>query len=67
MLCQSHSLGVVAGYENIKQQRDSAQLLSLYQDHIHLLHINKKIESQEDYKIFDEQGEFKFNEENRDY
>ena len=53
ILCQSFALGRVAGYD-LCMTRGSweSKLLNIYQEHIHLLCINKKIQNEDDYLIF---------------
>jgi len=51
------------------------KLLNLYEEHIHLLFINKKVQNEDDYLIFNIKNQFPqfesthyvANEENRDY
>jgi len=54
VLCQSYAIGRVAGYTRAVLGRQSWEnkLYSAYIEHIHLLYINKKIQSEDDYLIF---------------
>jgi hypothetical protein len=56
MLCQTHSLGVVAGYSDcVKNKKSWAHMLyQTYMQHLHLLDVNKKIESEQFYWIFNQ-------------
>ena len=77
VLCQSYSIGMHAGYARavLDKQSWENKLYNSYNEHIHLLYINKKIASEDDYLIFNtknqfsqlEQGKYVANEENRDY
>jgi len=53
-LCQSYSIGMHAGYARavLDKQSWENKLYNTYVEHIHLLYINKKIASEDDYLIF---------------
>lgn len=77
MLCQSYLLGKLSSFDKVTVNSKSPdhKLYTSYCDHIHLLHINKKIQSENDYLIFNHKNTFPqypkssyiVNEENRDY
>ena len=69
MLCQSHSLGRLSTFESCMNARSAeSKLHNKYNEHFHLLQINNKIQSESDYKVYDNvTGEFITNELNRDY
>ena len=57
MLCLSYALGKISSYEHCVQRGKSTEnweqkLFNNYTEHFHLLFINKKIQSEEDYAIF---------------
>lgn len=76
MLCLSYALGKLANFDLTTQNRSSSEnkLYHLYNEYIHLLFINKKIHSEDDYHIFNTRGtmpgrpldDFITNQENRD-
>ena len=68
MLSISYGLGKLA-LASMKEGSSSpeAKILEKYTRHFHMLKINKKIQSEVDYKIFNERGEVITNEINRDY
>ena len=68
MLSISYGLGKLA-LASMKESSSSpeAKMLEKYTRHFHMLKINKKIQSEVDYKIFNERGEVITNEINRDY
>ena len=77
MLCMSYALGKLAKYERVTKNRSTAEfkLHSIYNEYIHLLFINKKIQTEDDYQIFNHRGlmpqyppdQYINNEENRDF
>ena len=77
MLSMSYALGKMAKYERVTKNRSSAEykLHNIYNEYIHLLFINKKIQTEDDYQIFNHKGlmpqypadHFINNEENRDF
>ncbi len=68
---------MLAGYEACATDKGSWEhaLYSAYQEHIHVLFINKKVNSEDDYAIFNskktfcdvQEGEYVANEANRDF
>jgi len=60
VLCQSYSIGVHAGYARaiLDKQSWENKLYNSYVEHIHLLYINKKIASEDDYLIFNTKNQF---------
>jgi hypothetical protein len=77
ILGSSYPIGVIAGYNKAVLERKSWEnkLFNAYMEQIHLLFINKKIQSEDDYLIFNSKNQFMnypeaqyvANEENRDY
>lgn len=73
----SYTLGKLAGYDQAVGNRQTmeSKLHTAYLEHIHLLFINKKIQCEDDYLIFNTKGvvsqldtsAYIANEENRDY
>lgn len=73
----SYTLGKLAGYDQTVGNRQTleSKLHTAYLEHIHLLFINKKIQCEDDYLIFNTKGivtqlemtAYIANEENRDY
>lgn len=68
MLSISYALGKLGG-PSVKENASTAEakMLDKYEQHFHMLKINKKIQSEIDYQIFNERGEVVTNEINRDY
>lgn len=77
MLCMSYGIGKLANYDQAIKNRSSPEhkLHDTYSEYIHLLYINKKIQTEDDYQIFNSKGllpqyplsHYIINEENRDY
>jgi len=57
ILCQSHSLGVLTSRIE-SQKKSESQLLTAYNQHIHMLYVNKKIKSETQYSVFDGLGAY---------
>lgn len=68
ILSISYALGKL-NMAQVKENSSSpeAKMLDKYEQHFHMLKINKKIQSELDYKIFNDRGEVITNEINRDY
>lgn len=60
MLCLSFALGKLSTFEKVMGSTDSYEyrLHQKYVEFIHLLFINKKLESEEDYQIFNTRGQY---------
>ena len=58
MLMMSYAIGKLAKYERVTKYRNSAEfkLHNIYNEYIHLLFINKKIQTEDDYQIFNVKG-----------
>jgi hypothetical protein len=53
ILCQSQAIGKFSNHDlSVNQPTWDNKLYQCYMEHIHLLYINKKIQSEEDYFIF---------------
>ena len=61
MLSLSFALGKLSTYSQVTKNADSYEyrLHQQYSEFIHLLFINKKIESEDDYQIFNTRGQFR--------
>lgn len=60
MLSLSYGIGKLASFEQATQNRSSFEykLYHMYNEYIHLLFINKKIQSEDDYQIFNTKAMF---------
>lgn len=54
----SYALGKLAKYERVMKNRSTSEfkLHNIYNEYIHLLFINKKIQTEDDYQIFNHKG-----------